>query len=148
MVEKFDYTDVEWRRRKELLEKVGQGFQDYMLQHSRSVTVSKIPTAILSVCYEVNPRGWTAPATWETLYKDILDKVRSIADQINSDPESRVGDRKMRHSVLPFEPVYRWHASRLMADLHTGRVEQGVELREIQVSFLFPYTPQRGAAAI
>lgn len=137
MVE-YDYTEAEWSRRQELLKQAGITLKEYMEKYSSFAAVYLPPFRTLSLHCEIRPKIVSAD-DWEKIHQDIARKAPEIANQINTDPQNRLGNRLMRCRILD-NPVSRWQAGESMRDMHTGQRAKSTKLENMGVIFSFPYT--------
>lgn len=136
----YDYTDTEWKRRIALLEGIRSDFKNFMAQYKNIAAITTKPIRILRLNCEIRPIGDPNADRWQNLYRDVKGKVSGIVEQVNSNPEYRLGYRKMLGRITTSAPVFSWSASGLMRDVRTGYLEKGERLNPIGVAFLFPYT--------
>gem|GEM_PF-5870888 len=144
------YTDAEWAARKELLAKAADSLEErvfaYNSEHTRLARVSKRPSRMLSITVNIAPQGLPSATSWELFYRYVVTETRAVAYGVNSNPENRLGDRAMRCSVSPDNPVSGSRQNELMRDFWSHRLGQTTALNPIYASFRFPYTPSRTGA--
>ncbi|MBI2575548.1 hypothetical protein HYV82_06710 [Candidatus Woesearchaeota archaeon] len=143
----ISYTDAEWAARKKLLaEAAGSLEQRIVANHGRTASVRIVPSRMLSIAVNIQVRGVPSPTQWELLYRYIVTETRAVTGGVNSDTENRLGDRLMRYSVSPENPVSVSRQNELMRDFWTRQLGQATALKPIHASFYFPYTPTRTGA--